>query len=322
MEEVFSNTNKILKDYANIQDSFSYYIKDYINPIEINQNSTVGEQIKYYRQLIGIQQKDVANYVEIDRYTMYQIENYDYAQIYYPEHIRKIIEFLEIEDKIIWNDKYLEFIINKQNYKIKEFRIKYNLTQRELADLMGKNIATTTIRNWENGKCNMSRRMFDRFIDAINLMENKECDCIYKEYLAFIENNPSLKIKEYIEKEGISTKEFAERMDRNINIINNLINSRAIMTKKQYIRFKELLDNQEKGIISSDPYINFIKSNPAEVILNFLRDENLSRAELGRELGLSGGTVERWTRNEATISRNNYTKLIEFMDKKKSGTNA
>ena len=94
------------------------------------------------------------------------------------------------------------------------------------------------------------------------------------------------------------------------------------MTKKQYIRFKELLDNQEKGIISSDPYINFIKSNPAEVILNFLRDENLSRAELGRELGLSGGTVERWTRNEATISRNNYTKLIEFMDKKKSGTNA
>lgn len=322
MEEVFSTTNKLLKDYANIQDSFSYYIKDYIEPIEININSSVGEQIKYYRQLKGIQQKDVANYVEIDRYTMYQIENYDYAQIYYPQHIRKIIDFLDIEDKIIWNDKYLEFIINKQNYKIKEFRIKYNLTQKELANLMGKNTAVTTIRNWENGKSNISRKMFNKFMDAVNLMENSECDCIYKEYLSFIESNPSSKIKEYIEKEGISSKEFAIRMDRNINIINNLINGRATMTKKQYIKFKELLDNQEKGIISSDPYISFIKSNPSDVILKLLKDENLSRAELSRKLGLDAGTVERWTRNEVKISRKSYNKLMEFINKKNSGTNA
>ena len=50
--------------------------------MEINESSSVGDQIKYYRQLMSIQQKDVAKLIDIDRYTMYQLENKEYKQLY------------------------------------------------------------------------------------------------------------------------------------------------------------------------------------------------------------------------------------------------
>ena len=75
--------------------------------MEINESSSVGDQIKYYRQLMSIQQKDVAKLIDIDRYTMYQLENKEYKQLYDKKHLQDVISFLDIEDKIIWNNKYL-----------------------------------------------------------------------------------------------------------------------------------------------------------------------------------------------------------------------
>ena len=82
MKEIFTSVSNILKTNANIIDTFKYPIKQYIEPIEINESSSVGEQIKYYRQQMGIQQKDVAKIIDIDRYTMYQLENKEYKQLY------------------------------------------------------------------------------------------------------------------------------------------------------------------------------------------------------------------------------------------------
>ena len=88
--------------------------------MEINESSSVGDQIKYYRQLMSIQQKDVAKLIDIDRYTMYQLENKEYKQLYNKKHLQDVISFLDIEDKIIWNDKYLEFIYKDKQEEIYE----------------------------------------------------------------------------------------------------------------------------------------------------------------------------------------------------------
>lgn len=320
MKSVFTSVSNILKKNANINDTFNYSIKQYINPIDINNSSSIGEQIKHYRQLKGIQQKDVAKLLNIDRYTMYQIENKKYMQIYDSNHIKKIIEYLDIKDKIIWNDPYLEFIINDYNYKIKEFRIKYNLTQQELAELFKSKKYSSNIRRWESGETKMSRTSFNEFMDIVKQMEDVNFDYISKEYIDFIKNNPSKVIKDYISKEKITTLEFANRMQRNVNIINSLIKGKSIMTKKQYIQFKTLLDTQAKGLISSDPYINFIKSNPDKIIFNFLKKHKMSRAELSRQINVGRGTVERWVRKEDIISRKNYEILIDFMTKKNNST--
>lgn len=97
--------------------------------MEINESSSVGDQIKYYRQLMSIQQKDVAKLIDIDRYTMYQLENKEYKQLYDKKHLQDVISFLDIEDKIIWNNKYLEFIYKDKQEEIYEFRTKYGISR-------------------------------------------------------------------------------------------------------------------------------------------------------------------------------------------------
>lgn len=321
IKDAFENTFNNLKNIIKLE--YSFEVKDYIEPIEINHNSSVGDQIKHYRQLKGVQQKDVAKHIDIDRYTMYQIENKDYKQIYYPETIRKIIDYLEIEDKIIWNDPYLKFIVYDEYEKIKEFRLKADIPQKDFANLL--DVEASTLRKWETGESKMSRKNFEKFNNLLLEQENSKkfkCD---DSYINFIKNNPKKQFKDYIKKECINIEEFARRMDRHPTTILNMINGKTTITRKQYYKFEELLNNQKLGIISSDPYINFVKSNKqSKFILNFIKKNKMSRAELSRQLGIGRCTVERWIRNEIVISRSNYEKLMDFInsyEQKKESTN-
>lgn len=45
---------------------------------------------------------------------MHQIENYEHKQLSNIKYIKEVLNYLDISDKIIWNDKYEEFIcLNK-----------------------------------------------------------------------------------------------------------------------------------------------------------------------------------------------------------------
>lgn len=50
----------------------------------IDENSSFGEQIKYHRKLLRIEQQDLADKLNLDRYTLYCIENKMYKQLYFP----------------------------------------------------------------------------------------------------------------------------------------------------------------------------------------------------------------------------------------------
>ncbi len=289
MEEIFTSVSNILKTNANIIDTFKYPIKQYIDPIEINESSSVGDQIKYYRQQMGIQQKDV-------------------------------ISFLDIEDKIIWNDKYLEFIYKDKQEEIYEFRMKYGISRVDLGRMM--NVYEGTIMKWETNKSTISRKSYDSFIKIREEFDNfnQINDKTYNYYL-FVNNNPFDKMEKYIKDEKITFKEFAKRMNRSENTLRNAKKINSI-SKGQYERFSELLSMKQLGIEFEDPYMKFINSKPDKFILNFLKEHNMSRAELSRQIKVGKCTVERWIRKEIVISRKNYEKLMAFISKKNSGTSA
>ena len=82
----------------------------------------------------------------------------------------------------------------------------------------------------------------------INCFENKsKLDNSIFEYYNFIKSDVPYLIKNYIKKENITTIDFAKRMNRNINSIRNIINGKKIITKKQYFKFKELLDKSHSS---------------------------------------------------------------------------
>lgn len=106
-------------------------------------------------------------------------------------------------------------------------------------------------------------------------------------------------------------------MNRHPHTIERIIHNKNILTFKQYLKLKELLEKQERGIKISDPYIEFISSDYHTFIKNLLNEFNVSRSELARQLKVGRTTTEKWIRKEAVISRSNYEKLINFIIKKR-----
>lgn len=108
-------------------------------------------------------------------------------------------------------------------------------------------------------------------------------------------------------------------MNRSENTLRNAKKINSI-SKGQYERFSELLSIKQLGIEFEDPYMKFINSKPDKFILNFLKEHNMSRAELSRQIKVGRCTVERWIRKKIVISRKNYEKLMAFISNKDSGT--
>lgn len=126
---------------------------------QINEHSTLGEQIKYYRRLANIKQTDLCLKLGCDRGVLDHLENRDMKLINI-NLIKDIIKELNIEDKIIINDDYISFIFNNPSKAIIDFRKKNNLKRSDLSKMMKTDISV--IKRWENGKCQMTRASYNK----------------------------------------------------------------------------------------------------------------------------------------------------------------
>lgn len=70
--------------------------------------------------------------------------------------IKEVIKALDIEDKI----DYIAFLLDNPSKAIIDFRNKNNLKQIDLARILGKSISV--IKNWENGKSQMTRASYNK----------------------------------------------------------------------------------------------------------------------------------------------------------------
>ncbi len=126
---------------------------------QINENSTIGEQIKYYRRLANIRQTDLCLKLGYDRGVLDHLENREMKLINI-DLIKDIIRELKIEDKIIINDDYIAFLLDNPSKTILDFRKKNNLKRIDLARILKTHVSV--IKRWENVKCQMTRTSYNK----------------------------------------------------------------------------------------------------------------------------------------------------------------
>lgn len=128
------------------------------------ENSTIGEQLKYYRKYNNMSLTDLSKKLGISKYSIMHLENDDIL-LYNLDIIKAIIEEFNIKNKIKINDSYLEFLLDNPSEFIKEYRKKDNLTRYELAKKL--DVMLCTIKKWEIGKTVISRKNYYKIKELI-----------------------------------------------------------------------------------------------------------------------------------------------------------
>ena len=165
LKELFDRTNALFKRIGTkLQLSYTLITHTCWNLTPITSESTFGEQIKYYRRLNDVKQTDLGIKLNFERSTLNHLENHE-IKLVNVNLIKGIIEELGIEDEININDDYINFLLNNPCEKIRRTRKKMKLTLQQFGDLLG--VSDTSVRRWEHGNCQISRKKYERLKDYI-----------------------------------------------------------------------------------------------------------------------------------------------------------
>lgn len=111
------------------------------NMEEINNETSIGKQIKYFRKINNIRITNIASELGIGYNTIVRLE--EQSDNRNPNHksiqiINKIIDYLNIRDNLNFsNNECLDFILNKQSSAIKE--LKYKIKRMKIANELNIN---------------------------------------------------------------------------------------------------------------------------------------------------------------------------------------
>lgn len=137
----------------------------------LDNNMNIGKQLMYYRKVLGIRASVMAKELGIGYNTIIRLEQ-ACNQKYSPNNrsiniINKIIDYLDVRDKLNYqNDEYLDFILNKQSYTIKELVDKYG--GNNLANML--DVVSDTLSRWIDNKNVISR---DNYIKIKKVLDIK-----------------------------------------------------------------------------------------------------------------------------------------------------
>ncbi len=145
-----TNTNEI----CNLGKTTSF------NMEEINNETSIGKQIKYFRKINNIRITNMAVELGIGYNTIVRLEkqsdnrnlNHKSIQI-----INKIIDYLDIRDNLNFNNnEYLDFILNKQSSVIKELKDKFG--RMKIANEL--NVTPDSVNRWITSDIVISRKHY------------------------------------------------------------------------------------------------------------------------------------------------------------------
>lgn len=125
--------------------AISFPVLDIKPLLNVDDTTTYG-LIRKARLEKQIQVKDIARQLGISRYSYMNLEQGKY-ELHYMDKLKLLCEILDLEPTEIYNT-YQLFIMNNQGYQIKKFRVDNNLTQKQLAEMLGVN--RKQAGRWEN----------------------------------------------------------------------------------------------------------------------------------------------------------------------------
>lgn len=130
----------------------------------ITSRSTLGRQLRYYRQVNGYTQKQLAKLVGIDRRLITMYENYKSKEFNHIKILKKIIDFLGIEDKLNLPE-YIKFAIDNPSERLKTFQKKRGLTIADLSKQL--KCDRHQIMKWRNGTAIMSNKYYSKIKNGL-----------------------------------------------------------------------------------------------------------------------------------------------------------
>ena len=165
LKELYFRTNDLFKRIGSkIKLSYTLTTHTCWNLKPITSESTLGEQIKYYRRLNDIKQTELGLKLNFERSTLNHLENRE-MKLVNIDLIKGIISELGIEDKININDEYIQFLLDNPCEKIRKTRKKLKMTLQQFGELLG--VSDTSVRRWEHGNQKISRNKYERLKDYI-----------------------------------------------------------------------------------------------------------------------------------------------------------
>ena len=135
--------------------------------LEIDDTSSFGKQINYFRKLKNIRAKDMAKALNIGYSTILRIENDNFNRKLNHQSIiilNKIIDYMDIRDKLNFsNNDYLDFILNKQSSIIAE--LKEKIGRIKLAKKL--KVSADSVTRWINNEVVISKENYAKLKDIL-----------------------------------------------------------------------------------------------------------------------------------------------------------
>lgn len=135
--------------------------------LEIDDASSFGKQINYFRKLKNIRAKDMAKALNIGYSTILRIENDNFNRKLNHQSIiilNKIIDYMDIRDKLNFsNNDYLDFILNKQSSIIAE--LKEKIGRIKLAKKL--KVSADSVTRWINNEVVISKENYAKLKDIL-----------------------------------------------------------------------------------------------------------------------------------------------------------
>jgi DNA-binding transcriptional regulator YiaG len=168
---------------------------------------------------------------------------------------------------------------------IKSIRDRFDLTQKQLADLL--EVSSVTISSWESGNSKPQKRNKEKIIELRETSRSDVEDMLGGDP---DEDETSPDIRAIRDEHGFTQKEFAKKLDVSPATVSNWEQGETNPQPDTVEQIKTL--DVEEGD-TEDPFTgDDIKQ---------LRDEKgFSQSELADKLGVSAGTVSNWERGESS----------------------
>lgn len=118
----------------------------------------VADKLRYYRYKKALLQREVADYIGIDRSTYIHYE--EYGRDYYPiEHMEKLAALYGVPMTELLDD-FNMFLYNNQGKQIREKRLSLHMTQSEYAKIIGVHVGS--LKKWEQNKVRIFKSTWER----------------------------------------------------------------------------------------------------------------------------------------------------------------